>query len=98
MPLGEKMFQAMNKTRVPTLLNVAVTAPYGHADAYQTLEEVVNHYNSPRRAINRLFAAQGNQAFVDGVAPFCQLPQVVDLMQKTIKAAKTSILTPTPIT
>ena len=68
--------------RVPTLLNVAVTAPYGHAGAYQTLEEVVNHYNNPRRAINRLFAAQGNQAFVNGVAPFCQLPQVVDLMQK----------------
>jgi cytochrome c peroxidase len=68
--------------RVPTLLNVAVTAPYGHAGAYQTLEEVVNHYNNPRQAINRLFAAQGNQAFINGVAPFCQLPQVADLMQK----------------
>jgi cytochrome c peroxidase len=68
--------------RVPTLLNVAVTAPYGHAGAYQTLEEVVNHYNNPREAINRLFAAQGDQAFINGVAPFCQLPQVADLMQK----------------
>jgi cytochrome c peroxidase len=41
--------------RAPSLLNIAVTAPYGHTGAYQTLEEVVAHYNDPRDAINRLF-------------------------------------------
>ncbi len=32
--------------KVPTLRNVSVTAPYMHDGAFQTLEEVVNHYNS----------------------------------------------------
>ena len=68
--------------RPPTLLNVAVTAPYGHTGAYQTLQEVVSHYSDPRQAIDTLFAAQGNEPFTAGVAPFCQLPQIADLMQK----------------
>jgi len=68
--------------RAPSLLNIAVTAPYGHTGAYQTLEEVVAHYNNPRDAINRLFAADNNQAFVGSNAPFCQLTQVSDLIAK----------------
>lgn len=31
--------------RVPSLRNISVTAPYGHAGAYDTLESVVEHYN-----------------------------------------------------
>ncbi|MDG1752322.1 MAG: cytochrome c peroxidase, partial [Thalassotalea sp.] len=68
--------------RTPSLLNVAATAPYGHSGAYQTLEEVVEHYNNPRRAIERLFAARGQQTSIDGNAPFCQLPQIEQLMVK----------------
>lgn len=68
--------------RTPTLLNVAATAPYGHTGAYQTLEQVIEHYNNPQRAIDRLFAAQGQQAFSGGVAPYCLLPQVRLLMAK----------------
>ncbi len=34
------------KFKVPTLRNVALTAPYMHDGRFQTLEEVVNHYNS----------------------------------------------------
>jgi cytochrome c peroxidase len=34
------------KFKVPSLRNVAVTAPYMHDGRFQTLEEVVNHYNS----------------------------------------------------
>ncbi|GLX77478.1 hypothetical protein tinsulaeT_08180 [Thalassotalea insulae] len=68
--------------RTPSLLNVEVTAPYGHSGAYQTLEQVVAHYNNPRRAIERLYAAQGQQAFVDGEAPYCQLPQITALIDK----------------
>ena len=41
--------------RTSSLLNVEVTAPYGHTGAYQTLEEVVRHYNNPRESINILF-------------------------------------------
>lgn len=35
------------KFRVPTLRNVALTAPYGHAGAYDTLEAVVRHHLDP---------------------------------------------------
>jgi len=31
----------------PSLRNVELTAPYGHAGAYATLEAVVRHYNNP---------------------------------------------------
>jgi cytochrome c peroxidase len=68
--------------RAPSLLNIAATAPYGHAGAYQTLEEVVRHYNNPEGAINRLFGAQDGEAFANN-APFCQLPQISDLIAKT---------------
>jgi len=37
----------MFKFRTPPLRNVALTAPYGHAGAYDTLEEVVRHHLDP---------------------------------------------------
>lgn len=37
--------------RTPSLLNVAKTLPYGHAGAYQTLEQVVSHHINPSQAI-----------------------------------------------
>lgn len=39
------------KFRTPSLLNVAATGPYGHAGAYNTLREVVSHYDQPVNAI-----------------------------------------------
>lgn len=33
------------KFKVPTLRNIAVTAPYMHDGRFQTLEEVIDHYN-----------------------------------------------------
>ncbi|MEM7379164.1 MAG: cytochrome c peroxidase [Pseudomonadota bacterium] len=45
--------------RVPSLINVATTAPYGHAGAYETLEEVVRHYNNPQASVDRFFADGG---------------------------------------
>jgi cytochrome c peroxidase len=35
------------KMRVPTLRNIALTAPYMHAGQLNTLEEVLDHYNHP---------------------------------------------------
>jgi len=75
--------------RTPSLLNIAVTAPYGHSGAYQTLEEVIGHYRNPRASIERLFTAQGGQAFSDGIAPYCQLPQVQMLMSKHNQGCET---------
>jgi cytochrome c peroxidase len=37
--------------RVPPLRNVELTAPYGHAGAYATLEAVVRHYGNPEHAL-----------------------------------------------
>lgn len=68
--------------RAPTLLNVAETAPYGHSGTYKTLEEVVGHYSSPRTAIERLFGTEENEPFVKDDAPFCELPQIKELMIK----------------
>jgi cytochrome c peroxidase len=51
--------------RTPSLLNVAVTALYTHAGAYQTLAEIVNHYDNPRGEVDGFFDAGG----------WCTLPQ-----------------------
>jgi cytochrome c peroxidase len=37
--------------RTPSLRNVALTAPYGHSGAYDTLEEAVRHHLDPVRAL-----------------------------------------------
>jgi cytochrome c peroxidase len=37
--------------RTPLLRNVALTAPYGHAGAYNTLEDVVRHHLDPVEAL-----------------------------------------------
>ena len=39
--------------RTPSLRNVALTAPYGHAGAYGTLEAVVRHHLDPVDALHR---------------------------------------------
>ena len=36
----------MGKFKVPTLRNIALTAPYMHDGRFSTLEEVIEHYNS----------------------------------------------------
>ncbi|MCJ8311555.1 MAG: cytochrome C peroxidase [Saccharospirillaceae bacterium] len=41
--------------RTASLLNVELTAPYGHAGTYQTLEEVVAHYDNPRESVEDFF-------------------------------------------
>ena len=38
--------QQIGRFRTPTLRNIAVTAPYMHDGRFQTLEEVMDHYNS----------------------------------------------------
>ena len=45
--------------RTPSLLNVAVTAPYGHAGVYSSLRDVVRHYQNPRASIEEFFDQGG---------------------------------------
>jgi len=68
--------------KTPSLLNILETAPYGHAGAYNTLQEVVTHYNDPEAAIKHLFNAQNEQAFDGETAPICNLPQYADIIEK----------------
>lgn len=42
------------KMKVPSLRNVAITAPYMHDGRFNTLEEVVDHYNSGLKASSTL--------------------------------------------
>ena len=44
--------------RTPTLLNVEVTGPWGHAGAYTTLEQVVRHYIDPVAALDNYDLSQ----------------------------------------
>ena len=38
-------WEEYGKFRVPTLRNIALTAPYGHNGYFKTLEEIVHFYN-----------------------------------------------------
>lgn len=51
--------------RTPTLLNLAVTAPYSHAGVYRTIEDAVNHYAVPQVIFNNFLGRGG----------VCELPQ-----------------------
>jgi len=42
----------VGKFRVPTLRNIAVTAPYMHDGSIATLDEVIDHYSSGGRTSN----------------------------------------------
>lgn len=55
--------------RTPSLLNVAVTAPYGHSGSYATLDEVLRHYNNPQGTVNSYFNDGG----------WCQLSQFASI-------------------
>ncbi len=53
--------------RTPILLNVARTAPYGHAGTFQTLEELLQYHADPRRAVDNFdFSLAQLQQFSGG--------------------------------
>lgn len=55
--------------RTPSLLNVALTAPYGRTGSYETLNDVLRHYDNPTNAVGDFFDDGG----------WCQLRQFADL-------------------
>ena len=46
--IAENMYQF----RTPTLLNVEVTGPWGHAGGFTTLEATVRHMFNPKKEIS----------------------------------------------
>ncbi len=51
--------------RTPSLLNIAETAPFGHAGTFGSLERVVRHYVDPSRSLEQFFERE----------EWCRLPQ-----------------------
>lgn len=53
--------------KVPSLRNIALTAPYMHNGQFKTLEEVINHYNNPelqyRPFLDNIIIAGTNERF-----------------------------------
>ena len=62
--------------RTPSLRNVALTAPYGHAGTFATLEDVVRHHLAPEDSIGRY------------VPPADLLPPVDDWMEQTAAGSR----------
>lgn len=59
--------------RTPSLRNVALTAPYGHAGAFATLEAFVRHHVDPRAELAAYDAAQAVLPSLEGADDFAVL-------------------------
>jgi cytochrome c peroxidase len=57
------------KFRTPSLRNVALTAPYGHAGAYNTLRAVVEHHINPAYAVQNYDQSQAVLPPDDDLSP-----------------------------
>jgi enediyne biosynthesis protein E4 len=47
-----------NAFRTPSLLNVALTWPYGHAGTFERLDQVLRYHADPRREVEAFFSAR----------------------------------------
>jgi cytochrome c peroxidase len=56
--------------RTASLLNLKVTAPYGHSGSFESLEQVVRHYINPQRSVQNYFSRDA----------LCQLDQFESLI------------------
>lgn len=81
------------KFRTPTLRNVALTAPYGHAGPYDTLEEVVRHHIDPEgslRNYNRANFVVPHRADLDKIDFWVMdQPLVVEKLLKRMSSKRT---------
>lgn len=56
--------------RTPSLRNVVLTAPYGHAGAYATLKSVIRHHLDPVGSLQRFNRSQVQLAALEGAEDF----------------------------
>ena len=47
------------RIRTPSLLNIEVTGPYMHTGAYESLQQVLSHYNNPNGEVDDFFDSGG---------------------------------------
>ena len=64
------------KFRTPSLRNVALTGPWGHAGTFQTLEEVIRHHATPVESLNRYRVAAN------------VLPEINHVVEKTASGSR----------
>ena len=76
------------KFRTPTLRNVALTGPWGHDGAYDTLEAMVNHHLNPADSLYNYDTAQARLPFSEELSP---LDFNVYSHMKSLKALKSAI-------
>ncbi|TLX48019.1 hypothetical protein C1E24_04240 [Pseudoalteromonas phenolica] len=62
---------AKNQFRMPSLLNVGITAPYGDKGVFASLERVIEHYSDVTGSLERFY----------GEKETCQLPQFKHLSE-----------------
>ena len=80
--------------RTPTLLNVEVTGPYGHAGAYKTLEEIIKHHLNPGEALlNYDYSSAGNQSGIQVEHAF-ENTRLALATYELLKAQQISLLMP----
>lgn len=65
-----------NQFRMPSLLNVGLTAPYGDKGVFATLEQVIKHYSNVSQSLNDFYS--NNKV--------CDLPQFQDLSAEECRA------------
>ena len=62
--------------RTPSLRNVALTGPWGHAGAYDSLDAVIRHHADPVGALQRYDAAKA------------KLPRIAHVIERTAEGSK----------
>ena len=65
--------------RTPSLRNVALTAPYGHAGAFATLEQVVRHHANPVASLDAYASSDAHLPALDGVDDFRVLNDAAEM-------------------
>jgi cytochrome c peroxidase len=71
----------LNTFRTPSLLNVAQTAPYGHAGSFETLEDAIAYHADPRGGVETFDFS------LAGLAQFRTLDVVYDHAEPLTRAA-----------
>lgn len=79
--------------RTPSLRNVALTAPYGHAGAYATLEAVIRHHLDP---VASLYAYDRSQAILPDL-PGAEDWRILDDPDELAAIAAANALAPMPL-
>ncbi len=67
------------KFRTPSLRNVVLTAPYGHAGAFATLEGVIRHHLDPVKSLQNFARAQVKLAALESAQDFRALDDAAEV-------------------